>query len=139
MKLRIKKLRVDAEIPKYHSKGAAAFDLHSAENYSLGPGETHIYKTGIAMEIPQGYAGFIWDRSGMGSKGIHRFAGVVDSDYRGEIGVVLFNSTNFEKEISKGDKIAQMVIQKHEQMEIQEVEELTPTERGEKGFGSTGK
>ena len=137
--VKIKKLHPDAQIPQYGSDNAAGFDLYACGNYDLQPGEYAMIATGIALEFPEGKVLFIWDRSGLGSKGIHRFAGVVDSDYRGEIKVVLCNHTKNTFTINKGDRIAQAVIQDYYRAEFQEVEQLTESQRGEKGFGSTGK
>lgn len=137
--LKVKKLCDEAIIPRYGTLGAAGFDLCSIEEYSIKPGETYMFKTGISMEIPSGYVGLLWDRSGLGSKGIHRYAGVVDDDYRGEVRVVLHNSTQKNRDVKKGDKIVQMLIQKVEKVTIENVEELSDTSRGEGGFGSTGR
>ena len=98
-----------------------------------------LVSTGIAMAIPKGYAGLIWDRSSMGVKGIHRHAGVIDSGYRGEVKVCLHNTTNESYDIELGDRVAQILIQKIPLFRIQEVEELDSTKRGSGGFGSTGK
>lgn len=137
-KIKIKKLCSEAKIPTGGSENSAGFDIYSVEEYELQPGETHTFKTGISLEIPEGKACFIWDRSGIGSKGIHRFAGLIDSDYRGEIKIVLFNSTKFPFKINKYDRIAQGVIQDYYKVNFVETYELSETERGEKGFGSTG-
>lgn len=134
-----KKLHPDARIPSYAHEGDAGMDLYSQEDYILKPLERALVKTGVAMEIPEGYWGNIRDRSGLASKkGIHTLAGVVDSIYRGEIGVVIMNLGKEDFEIKKGDKIAQMLIQKVEQANVIEVNELSETVRGDGGFGSTG-
>jgi len=139
MIIKIKKLYNDAVVPQYAHKGDAGADFFSYENHILRPGETYKFKTGIAMEIPEGYVGLVWDKSGFSSKNsVHRLAGVVDSIYRGEILIALHNLSNKEKSITKGQKIAQMLIQKVEAAEFQLVEELSETSRGEDGFGSTG-
>ncbi len=137
--INIKKLHVDAKIPTAGTEHAAGFDLHSIEDYEFQSGETHAVPTGIAIEIPEGKALFIWDRSGMGFKGMHRFAGLIDSDYRGELKIILFNSKKENFKILKGERIAQGVIQDYYQPEFQEVDELSETIRGHGGFGSTGK
>lgn len=137
--VKIKKLHADAKIPSIGSEHAAGFDFYSCEDYEFQQGETHAVPTGIAVEVPVGKVLFIWDRSGMGFKGIHRFAGVIDSDYRGEIKIILFNSTKNVFKISKGDRIAQGVIQDYYMPEFEEVDELSDTSRGTDGFGSTGK
>ncbi len=136
--VKIKKLHPDAKIPSYGSEHAAGFDLYSVEDYELKPGETKAVGTGIALEIPEGKGWFIWDRSGLGSKGIHRFAGLLDSDYRGECKIVLHNHTDQPFRIEKGMRIAQAVIQNYYKAEFKEIGELSETKRGEGGFGSTG-
>ncbi len=140
MKAKIKLLHQDAKIPAYGRAGDAGLDLFCIEDYELQPGERHSFKLGIAMELPDGYVAHIWDRSGLASKfGIHSMAGVVDSTYRGEIAIVLLNTTKESYQIKKGDKIAQMVIQKFEPTEFEEAEELSDTARGERGWLSSGK
>jgi dUTP pyrophosphatase len=138
--VKIKKIHPDAITPIYSSEGAVGLDFFSIEDYNLESGETYIFKTGIQMEIPEGYAGLFWDRSGLSSRSsIKKLAGVIDHDYRGEIGIVLHNLSKKDRPIKKGDKIAQMLIQKVEHVLIQEVEELSETSRGSGGFGSTDK
>lgn len=139
MKIKVKKLLAEAVAPSCHHKGDAGFDLYSAEEIVLKPGERAKVGTGIAMEIPDDYAGLVWDKSGMAANyGIKTMAGVVDSCYRGEISVVLVNLSDKDFKIEKKQKIAQMLIQKVESPEIEVVEELSDSERGEDGFGSTG-
>lgn len=139
MKIKIKKISDEAIAPSCHHKGDAGFDLRSVEEIVLKPGERVKVKTGVAMEIPEGYAGLVWDRSGMAANhGIKTMAGVVDSSYRGEISVVLVNLSDKDLKIEKGHKIAQMLVQKVENPEIEIVESLDDSERGEGGFGSTG-
>ena len=137
--VKIKKLHPDAKVPILGSENAAGFDLYSVEDVILYPGETRAVGTGIAMEIPSGKAYFIWDRSGMGFKGIHRFAGLIDSDYRGEFKIILCNHTLKPFEIKKGDRICQAVIQDYYQPDFEVVEELGESVRGEGRFGSTGR
>lgn len=140
MKLKIKKIHEDAIIPQYAHFGDAGFDLYSIDNYVLKPMERTVVKTGIVMEIPKEYFGNIRDRSGLAAKySIHTLAGVVDSGYRGEIGVVMINLGHENYEIKKGDRIAQMLIQKVEHCIIEEVSELEESIRNSSGFGSTGK
>ena len=138
LSVKIIKLHPDAKIPKYGSEFAAAFDLYSVEECELNPGETKAIQTGIAIEIPEGKVCLIWDRSGLGSKGIHRFAGVIDSDYRGEYKIVLHNHNKEIFKIEKGDRIAQAIIQDYYKVEFEEVSELSFTSRGDGSFGSTG-
>lgn len=139
----VKRLTDTARIPTKNNSTDAGFDLYADEDVTLLPEETKLISTGVSFAIPEGYAGLIWDRSGMGVKGIHRFAGVVDSDYRGEVKVVLYNSRPDAMEnayrIQKGDRIAQIVFQKVPAFNLVEVDELDDTERGAKGWGSSGK
>lgn len=139
IEIKFTKIKDHAIIPKYAHPGDAGFDLHAIENYLLNPGERIIVKTGLQMEIPSGYYGSIRDRSGLAAKhGIHVLAGVVDSEYRGEVGVVLVNLGEENFKINKLDRIAQMIIQPHAYCEIEETKEVSDTVRGEGGFGSTG-
>lgn len=145
MKVNFKKLNENAIVPTYGSEFAAGADLYACTNgetVTFGPGETKLIKTGIAMEIPEGYAGLIYARSGIANKrGLapSNKVGVVDSDYRGEIMVSLHNHSLVEQSITDGERIAQMVIAPFLKVEYTEVDELTETVRGEGGFGSTGK
>ncbi len=139
MILKFKKLDKEAKIGSYAYKGDAGLDLFSNQEVILKPFERKTISTGIALEIPKGYVGLIWDKSGIASKiGLKTMGGVIDSNYRGEIKIVVFNTSKEEVKIEKGQKIAQMLIQKVEQAKILEVEELSETERNEKGFGSSG-
>jgi len=139
MKVKIKRLHSDAIIPKYAHPGDAGMDLYSIEeDFILKPGERKMIGTGISAEIPEGYVALIWDKSGVGLKGVKRLGGVIDCHYRGEYKVVLVNLSNENYEIKKKQKIAQLLIQKVENPEIEVVEELSQTSRGEGGFGSTG-
>ena len=135
----VQKLSADATLPAKGNAEDAGIDIFTNETVTLQPGERHMFTTGIACAIPTGYVALLWDRSGLGSKGIHRFAGVIDSGYRGEWKVILWNSTNEPFEIKAGDKIIQAVVQKFEETEILEVENLEESARGDKGFGSSGR
>lgn len=138
--IKIKKVSEDATLPSYHYEGDAAMNLYSVEDFLLKPNEHTGIKTGIAIAVPDGYAGLIWDRSGLSMKhGIKTLGGVVDSGYRGEILVGVINMSKKEYQIQKGDKIAQMLIQRVENVRVKEVNKLDETQRGEKGFGSSGK
>lgn len=147
MEVRIKKLNDTAIIPTLGSVEAAGCDIYAnlAEDYgsvTIGPGATHFIKTGIAMEVPKQYAGLIYARSGLASKRGLRPAncvGVIDSDYRGEIMVALHNDSDVPQTINHGERIAQMVITPYIRPEFVETDDLTDTERGEGGFGHTGK
>ena len=142
-KINIKKLSEDAVIPTYATECSAGADLYACINdvLKIMPGESKFINTGIAMEIPNGYAGFIYARSGLASKkGLApaNKVAVIDSDYRGEIIVVLHNHSNEERYIEPGERIAQLVIAPFLQGEFNEVLELSDTSRGNGGFGSTG-
>jgi dUTP pyrophosphatase len=139
MKIQIKKINSEAKNPIYANKGDAGMDLYSVEDLIVEPGKRIACGTGIIMAIPTGYVGLIWDKSGVAfNGGIKTMGGVIDSSYRGEIKIILTNLSCREYIIKKGDKIAQMLIQKVEKPSIEEVEFLDDTERGEGGFGSTG-
>lgn len=139
MKLEMKKLVPEAKLPSRAHVDDAGLDLYSVENCVLVSGERRAIKTGIAMSIPTGYAGLIWDKSGLAAKaGLKIMGGVIDASYRGEIQVIMVNLSQESYTIERGSKISQMLIQKIELPEICEVEELDDTLRGEGGFGSTG-
>lgn len=140
MKIRVKKLSENAKLPEFAHRTDAGADLFSDEEIVLKPGERALVSTGVALEIPEGHAGLIWDKSGIASKhGLTTMAGVIDSGYRGEVKVLLINLSDKEYKIDIGDKIAQILIQKIEHPEFEEAQELSSADRGEKGFGSTGK
>ena len=138
MKLLVKKISPRARLPVYNHPGDAGMDLFSCVQLIIGPGETVAVATGIQMAIPAGYVGLIWDKSGLALQGIHRLAGVVDAGYRGEVKVVLTNLRTEPFVVESGMKIAQMLIQPVPSVEIEEVDSLDPTSRGDNGFGSTG-
>lgn len=140
----VKKLREDAVIPTYGSEYAAGADLYACidEVVEFEPGETKLIPTGLAMEIPVGYAGLIYARSGLASKkGLApaNKVGVVDADYRGEIMVALHNHSTEKKSIEPKERIAQLVIAPYLTAVFNETDELNDTVRGEGGFGSTGR
>ena len=141
--VRIKKLKENAVVPTYGSEFAAGADLYAAveESVTIAPSETKLIPTGIAMEIPVGYAGFIYARSGLASKkGLApaNKVGVVDADYRGEVMVALHNHGTEAQTIEAGERIAQMVIAPFITANFIESETLEDTVRGAGGFGSTG-
>lgn len=142
MIVKIKRLNEQATIPTSGSRYAAGYDLYSCEDVVAPTGKTTAIHTGIAMEIPEGYFGGVFARSGLASKQGLRPAncvGVIDSDYRGEVIVMLYNDSSLHREIKKGERIAQLVIMPYLQVNFEESEELTDTERGTGGFGSSGK
>ncbi len=142
-KVNIKKLNENAKIPTYGTEYAAGADLYACidEDVVISKGETKLIKTGISLEVPTGYAGLIFARSGLATKkGLApaNKVGVVDSDYRGEIMVALHNHTNIDQKIEKGERIAQFIITPYLKAEFNVVEKLEDTKRGANGFGSTG-
>jgi dUTP pyrophosphatase len=138
--VKVKKLKMNAIVPKYAREGDAALDLHSTENYVVKPGKRQLVSTGIAMELPEGYFASIRGRSGLAAKkGIAILGGVIEYTYRGEYGVIVLNTGEEDFEISEGDRIAQVVIQPVATAEVEEVSELSETTRGAGNFGSTGK
>ena len=144
MKINVKKLTETAKLPERGSEYAAGYDLFAdvEKSVEITPTETRMIGTGVAMEIPEGYFGGIFARSGLSTKEGLRPAncvGVVDSDYRGEIKVALHNDSETDRYIFRGQKIAQLVVIPFLQVEFEEVEELNDTVRGVGGFGSTGK
>lgn len=137
--LAVKRLHSDAKLPTKAYEGDAGYDLYSLEDSKILPGEISKISTGICIRIPEGHSGFIWDRSGNGSKGIKVYGGVIDQTYTGEIFVCLgYNGNRNALQVSKGDKIAQLCIFKTPHFDILEVDKLELTERGGKGFGSSG-
>lgn len=141
IEVEIKKLSENAKLPEYAHLTDAGADIFALEHTYLKPNETKLVKTGIAVAIPVGYEIQIRPRSGLSLKTSLRVAnapGTVDADYRGEICVIMWNSSNESVEINAGDKIAQMVINEVPMIKWKEVTELSSTERGTGGFGSTG-
>ena len=142
MKVRIKKLTDTAKLPAYGSAYAAGADLYSDEGaFTVAPGETHLTRTGLSIEIPEGYGGFIYARSGLATKrGLApaNKVGVIDADYRGEIMVSLHNHSDKPQTVEAGERVAQLVIAPFLKAEFEEADELSDTVRGEGGFGSTG-
>jgi len=142
--IRVKKLSANAILPTYGSNEAAGADLYACldEAVEIQPGEVFWVPTGIALEVPKGCAGLIYARSSLGVKrGLApaNKVGVIDSDYRGEIRVVLLNHSNQVQTVAPGERIAQLIITPVLTPAYEEVEELSDTQRGEGGFGSTGK
>ena len=141
--IRVKKLRAEAILPTYGTAGAAGADLYACLDATIciAPGQTAFVPTGLSMEIPQGYAGLIYARSGLACKqdlAPANKVGVIDSDYRGEFIVALHNHGSVSREISSGDRIAQLVITPVFTPAFEEVSTLSETQRNQRGFGSTG-
>jgi len=143
IELPIKLLDETLPLLRYQHEGDAGFDLHSRIDLALEPGERAVIPTGIGVAIPRGYAGLVLPRSGLAARyGITMVnaPGLIDSGYRGEVAVILLNTDKHESfHIKHGDRIAQMVIQKIEEVSFLPMPELDETERGAGGFGSTGK
>lgn len=143
MEVKVKRLREDASLPVFGNEFAAGADLRAAidEPKEIKSGETCFVGTGLAMEIPLGYVGLLFARSGLSCKNGLAPAnkvGVIDSDYRGEIMVALHNHSDTAKTIEPNDRIAQMIIMPYPTIEYTEADELSDTVRGVGGFGSTG-
>jgi len=139
MIIKIKKLHKDAKLSTHGHPGDAGMDFYTIEDVVFPPGERTRVHTGVAVEIPEGYVGLIWDKSSVSfNLGLKVLSGVIDAGYRGEIIMCLLNTSNKEVIIEKGHKIAQMIIQKFEHCDIVEAGELSETVRGEGREGSTG-
>ncbi len=140
LRLKIKKLNPEAKLPSYAHAGDVGLDMFSLEDYILKPGERRIFFVGWALEFPLGYAAIVKDKGSLPKNGgIHTMGGVYDAGYRGEYNVNLINLGHEPYEIKKGDKISQLVIFPVVIADIEEVEELSDSSRGEGRFGSTGK
>ncbi len=144
IKVNFKKLNQNAVAPTYGTEFSAGADLYACEDgeITIEAGESRLIHTGLSLEIPEGYAGLIYARSGIATKrGLApaNKVGVIDADYRGEIMVCLFNHSNTAQTIADKERIAQLVITPFLKVDYKEADELTDTVRGEGGFGSTGK
>lgn len=140
MRIKIKKLDEAVILPKYQTSGSAGMDIHSNVDKVMRSGEIFGVPTGFKIAIPEGYELQIRPRSGLARRGLTmpNSPGTIDSDFRGEVLVLMINLSNQDIEIKKGDRIAQAVLKRFEKSELEEVEELEDTERGSGGFGSTG-
>jgi len=140
MELPVVKLHPEAKLPAFAHTPDAGMDLYCVEDTTIPAGSWKEVHTGIAVGIKEGYVGLIWDKSGLARKhGITVLGGVVDAGYTGELMILLHNISAEDHHFSKGDKITQMLIQKVEHPHLIEVSELSQTQRGTEGFGSTGK
>jgi dUTP pyrophosphatase len=143
VKIKVERVDKDLELPAYEHIGEdVGMDLKSRESTVLESGEYKIVKTGIKIAIPEGYAGYVNPRSGLAyKKGITvlNSDGVIDPGYRGEVGVILINHSDEDFQIERGDRIAQLIVEKYEVVEWEEVDDLDETVRGAGGFGHTGK
>lgn len=142
MEVRIKRLDSGLPLPRYAHEGDAGLDLYAAESVTLAPFERALVPTGIAVAIPEGFAGFVQPRSGLAIRhglSLVNTPGLIDSHYRGEIKVIAINlDPNQSITLNRGDKIAQLVIQPVVRAALVDCDELDETARGEGGFGSTG-
>lgn len=139
VKVKIKKMNEEAIVPKYGSAKAGLCDLYAVEDKVVPAGTTAVIGSGIACEPPEGFMLKIRSRSGLASKGIITVGGEIDEDYRGEIKVILLNTSGTDFTIAKGDRIAQMELRRYQQIDFNEVKNLNDTARGNSGLGSTGK
>jgi dUTP pyrophosphatase len=134
------KVEGDGAVPEYASEGAAGADLRSREAVLLPPGGRAAVGTGLTLEIPAGHVGLVWPRSGLAVRhGIDTLAGVIDSDYRGEVRVVLVNHGQEPFQVQPGDRVAQLLVQRVERATFACGSGLAGTARGAGGFGSTGR
>ena len=139
MKIKIKKLKEDAKLPTHGHPGDAGMDFFAIEDVIISIGSQKSIHTGIAIEIPEGYVGLVWDKSSVSfNMGLKVMGGVIDSGYRGEFIMNMLNVSEKEVILKKGSKVAQMIIQKFEHCDIVEVDGLSETVRGEGREGSTG-
>lgn len=139
MDFKVQLINEKAKLPKYAHDHDAAFDVYSCETYELKPQERRVFKLGFCASFDPGYVCLVWDRSGLAAKnGVHTLAGVIDAGYRDEYGVVLLNTSDQTCIINEGDRIAQMLIQPVERVQISKIDQLSETDR-KGGFGSTGR
>jgi dUTP pyrophosphatase len=142
VQVKFKKLTETATVPEYKTAEAAGMDLSSDQEQVIKPGSFSLVKTGISIELPVGFEAQVRPRSGLAYKygvTVLNTPGTIDSDYRGDVGVILINHGSQDFEIKKGDRIAQLVIARVSRVEMVEVEKLDESNRGTGGFGSTGK
>lgn len=139
MKIKIKRLKENVKLPKYHHPGDVGMDLYSMENKTLKPGEHHIFFHGFALEFEEGYAAVVKDKSGISKSGLHTLGGVYDAGFRGEYNTHLVNLSTQPYLVEEGDKISQLIILPVVIAELEEAKELSNSSRGTGAFGSTGK
>lgn len=140
MNIKVKKLKENAKIPTKGHLGDAGIDFYAIEDVVFEAYSQKRVYTGVAIEIPDGFVGLIWDKSSISfNKGLKVMGGVIDAGFRGEIVLSLYNTTNTTQRIEQGHKIAQMIIQKFEDCDIVETQDLSSTVRGEGREGSTGR
>ena len=140
MNINIKLLNSTSKVPSKSRNDDAGYDLYASDEYTIKPMERCLVKTGIALEIPEGYYGHVSDRSGMAlKKGAHCLGKIIDPSFRGEIGIIILNTDMYEPiKISAGDRVAQIIIKKYENVCFQNIDILKNSSRQENGYGSSG-
>lgn len=139
MKIKIKKLKDEAKLPSYAREGDVAMDMYAMETVTIAPGEHHRFWHGFALEFPAGNAALVKDKSSISKAGLHTMGGVFDAGYRGEYNTHLVNLSSEPYTVEVGDKVSQLMILPVVIAELEETDTLGESERGEQGFGSTGK
>ncbi len=140
MIIKIKKLHDLAKVPEFAHKGDAGLDLCTVEKVIVPAGDRATIPTGLAFEIPEGFVGLVWDKSGLAfKKGLTSLSGVLDSGYRGQLFLCILNTSKQDYVFEIGDKVAQLLIQAIVRPQVEEVEELNNSVRADQGFGSTGR
>jgi dUTP pyrophosphatase len=139
MKIKIKKLKENTKLPKYHHPGDVGMDLYAMETVTIPPSGHHRFWHGFAMEFPEGYAAIIKDKGSISKAGLHQMGGVFDAGYRGEYNTHLVNLGSEPYTVEEGDKVSQLIIYPVIIAELEEVDELSDSARGEGMFGSTGR
>ena len=139
MKIKIKKLKENAKLPKYHHPGDIGMDMYAMETVTMKPGEHYRFWHGFALEFPEGYGAIIMDKGSISKAGLAHMGGVYDAGYRGEYNTLLVNLSDKPYTFEEGDKVAQLVIMPIEIVELEETDTLSESARGEGKFGSTGK
>ena len=139
MRIKVKKLKEGAKLPKYHHPGDVGMDVYSMETVTVAPGEHYRFWHGFALEFPEGYAAIVMDKGSISKAGFAHIGGVFDAGYRGEYNTLLVNLSDKPYTFEEGDKVAQLVIVPVLIAELEEVEILSESARGEGKFGSTGK
>lgn len=137
--LNVKKLMPDAVLPTRANPDDAGLDLYSLEDAILSPSEGKVVSTGIAIALPSAHVGLVMDRSSMAKKGVKTAGGIIDAGYRGELKIVLWNLSKEAIRVARGERIAQLLIVPIQTPAVVEVSELTDSQRGDKGFGSSGR
>ena len=139
MKIKVKKLKENAKLPKYHHPGDIGMDMYAMETVTMKPGEHYRFWHGFALEFPEGYGAIIMDKGSISKAGLAHMGGVYDAGYRGEYNTLLVNLSDKPYTFEEGDKVAQLVIMPVEIVELEETDTLSESARGEGMFGSTGK